>query len=92
MRKVITCAMVCVLAALCLVACDDMFSTGFEFINNSSHTVYIAPNGQSWNPAMVSPGSSIVIDYSGTIQFVFTPSDKVKVGDNQPGVIIFVNK
>ncbi len=73
------------------LGCDGLTST-FRFVNNSSYTVGIAPNGQDWSPAMISPGSSVEVKWSGTIQYVYVPSDKVRVADSEPGRIVFVNR
>ena len=83
--------MLIVLSVL-IVGCEKPESSTHKFVNNSSYTVNIIPNGQTWVPASISPGSSVKIKWSGTIQFSYSPSNKVKVADNEPGIIIFVNR
>ncbi len=58
---------------------EDWGPRNWEFHNQSSCRVYVAPNGQSWPAATIGPGSWIEVDYNGdSIQYVYTPSAKVR--------------
>jgi uncharacterized protein YdeI (BOF family) len=69
----------------------DRPATEYKFINNSSHTVHIKPNGQTWPAATISPGKQVTIEWRGSIQYIYDPSNYVSA-DNQGGTIIFTNK
>jgi hypothetical protein len=69
----------------------DSPPTQYKFINNSSHTVHIKPNGQTWPSATISPGSQVVIEWRGSIQYIYDPSNYVTV-NNQGDTITFTNK
>ena len=58
---------------------DDDWGGKWRFENVSSHQVYVAPNGQDWSAATISPDSSVTVDYTGDrIQYVYTPSNRVR--------------
>ena len=64
--------------------------SNWEFHNHSSYRVYVGPNGQSWPALMVNPGDWMEVDYNGdTIQYVFTPSDKVRAQRGERRTIHF---
>ncbi len=68
-----------------LVACSscgllDLLETDWTFLNSSSYTIYIEPNGQSWLPFQIGPGHQIVLKLDATydyVQFTYSPSNKV---------------
>ena len=82
-----------VLALFC-AACDDFGDSNWRFQNNSTYRVYVYPNGQSWAPATISPGSSVEVDEStdNGIQYVYVPSDKVIPVHGDHGTVTFVNR
>ena len=85
-------AVVCGAALLFLAGCEDEGSKNWKFTNNSSYRVYVVPNGQSWSPATVSPGSSVTVDWNQKIQYVYTPSNRVYPTSADGNVIIFYNR
>lgn len=66
----------------------------WKFENRSSYRVYVAPNGQDWSPATIGPGGSVTIEDSGGrgIQYVYTPSEKVRPESAKGNKIIFYNR
>ena len=61
--------------------------------NVSSYRVYVAPNGQDWSPATISPGSSVTVDYTGdSIQYVYNPSNRVRPERQDGRKIRFYNR
>jgi len=82
----------CVAALLFFTGCEDDGAKNWKFTNNSSYRVYIVPNGQSWSPATVSPGSSVTVDWNKKIQYVYTPSNRVYPTSADGNVIIFYNR
>ena len=71
---------------------EDWGAANWEFNNQSSYRVYVGPNGQSWPALMVNPGQSMEVDYNGdTIQYVFTPSNKVRAQRGDHRTIYFYN-
>lgn len=74
--------------------CEGDESGEWKFENRSSYRVYIAPNGQNWSPATIGPGGSVTIEDSGGsgIQYVYTPSAKVRPESAKGNKIIFYNR
>lgn len=85
-------AAVCGAVLLFLAGCEDDGSKNWKFTNNSSYRVYVVPNGQSWSPATVSPGSSVTVDWNQKIQYVYTPSNRVYPTSADGNEIIFYNR
>ncbi|MDR0539033.1 MAG: hypothetical protein LBG74_00800 [Spirochaetaceae bacterium] len=81
---------VLVATALVLAGCDDLFTTEFTFINESSYTVTVSPSGHS--DFTLRPGNSKSIkDKSSSLSFIYSPANSVKTEMNRKGKIRFVN-
>ncbi|MGD9613283.1 MAG: hypothetical protein AB7V22_10350 [Kiritimatiellia bacterium] len=81
-RSVIGCVLLGVAAGMA-GGCDgddDLFDgDNWEFSNRSSYRVTVSPNGQYWLSVTLSPGTSAEVEYDGDrIQYVYSPSDKVR--------------
>lgn len=74
--------------------CEDDESGDWRFENRSSYRVYVAPNGQDWSPATIAPGGSVTLEDSGGrgIQYVYTPSAKVRPESAKGNKVIFYNR
>ena len=94
MRKRI--ALLLVLAVLaCLLSSCTLFQSDFTFINNSSHSLTISPNGQSgWSEFLLSPGSERVVTISqNEIYFFYNYAGVVDCDTSaHKGEIIFTDK
>lgn len=74
---------------------DDPFGGDkWEFSNHSSYRVTVRPNGQYWLSVTISPGTSAEVEYDGDrIQYVYSPSDKVRPeGSDSSRTIRFYNR
>ena len=65
----------------------------YEFINNSSYTLHIQPNGQDWNDFYLSPDySRIVTIYEDNIYFMYNYATSVDCDTSGKSTIVFTNK
>lgn len=83
------------LVAVAVAGCDDLLGpSNYTFKNESSVTVTVAPNGQSWPPAQIGPGSSIQIvpdaNYS-QMQYFYWP-DSVRAVYTADNTTTFYNE
>lgn len=67
-----------VLIAAAVTGCNDLLGPStYTFKNESSVTVSVAPNGQTWPPAVIGPGETIQIvpdeNYS-QMQYFYLPN------------------
>lgn len=77
-----------------LVGCeltDEEQETSVKFVNFSSHTVQVFPNGQLWPPFALAPGESHRIDTHTEVFFTYEPDWAVEVGKNEGGRVYFVD-
>ena len=91
-KKLLIVAVVGVLFAGCwLVPNPD---SNYEFINNSSYTVTITPNGQiSWSTVLLAPGGRITITIpEDTIYFLYSDSNLVTADTSGNGEVVFRNR
>ena len=70
---------------------DTDEDTSVKFINLSSSTVQVFPNGQLWPPFAIAPGEAHRIDTSSQVFFTYEPDWAVEVGENEGGRIYFVD-
>jgi hypothetical protein len=89
----LVCGLLMAGAGMLMGGCEDELSPNWVFENNSSYRVYVVPNGQSWPAATIGPGSSVEVDYNGdSIQYVYTPSEKVVPQRDKGRTIHFYNR
>ena len=78
MNKILKISLVVFVLLLC-TSCA-LLKTDYTFVNASSYTIYIEPNGQVWVPFYIGPGQQTVLtldwEYK-TVQFLYSPSNKV---------------
>ena len=87
----IVCGMLLAGAGLLAGGCED--NQNWQFENNSSFRVYVAPNGQDWPAAYIEPGQTIEVDYNeDTIQYIYTPSGRVRDEEGSDRTIHFYNR
>ena len=88
---------VLVLAGMAVLSgCDELSKPdNYTFKNESSVTVTVAPNGQSWSPAQIGPGQSIEIvadeDYN-QMQYFYLPSSVTIDDTSEYNTTIFRDK
>lgn len=65
-----------------LVTCSScgLLDTDYTFVNSSSYSIHIEPDGQSWVAFYIDSGQQIVltldVSYSN-VRFTYSPSNKV---------------
>ncbi|MBN1268777.1 MAG: hypothetical protein JXB04_04260 [Kiritimatiellae bacterium] len=93
MKKLLFCLSLMVLVNM-MVGCElteEDDDDRVKFINLSSTTVQVFPNGQLWPPFALAPGETYTIDTSTQVFFTYEPDWAVEVGENEGGRIYFVD-
>ena len=73
--------------------CENSMADNWQFQNNSSYRVYVAPNGQNWPAATIGVGDTVAVDYNDeNIQYIYMPSDKVRAQGGDGRTIHFYNR
>jgi len=85
------------LVLLVLVACTscDLFEDPFTFLNQSSYTVHVWPNGQAWIEFYLAPGQSFTVENYGdydSISYYYSPSNHVYPNNSGYNTITFYNR
>ena len=72
---------------------DDSGPDNWAFQNNSSYRVTVRPNGQHWAEVMVDPGHTVDVEFNGDqIQYIYTPSNKVRAQGGDGRIVHFYNR
>lgn len=91
MRKI---AIILLLAMIATLSGCEWSGTDPEvvFVNQSSYTVSVRPNGQEfWMPFEMAPGQEKSIGTDRQVFFFYEPMSKVEVGYNEKARIVFID-
>lgn len=79
--------------ALIITSCTEFIENDFEFLNNSSYDLTIAPNGQDWQEFILSSGTSRILTINDkSVYFIYNYAGLVQCDTTRDLLVIFSNK
>lgn len=75
-----------------MTACEESDDPGVLFVNQSTYTVQVRPNGDPfWDGFALEPGERYRVNTSRDVFFLYEPDHRVSVGKNEKRTVIFID-